>query len=986
VLTVALLGPLRVTLGGNEVPLKAPQQRALLACLALERGFAATTEHLVDALWVDPPARAVNIVQQHVSGLRRALGAEWLVTVGKAYRLDLQAQCFDVSQFRHLLKRAEQARRHGDLPHAADLANEALDLDRGEPLADLPDVPFLEPARAGLKEAVLAARVFSVALANDLGRYSSALEHADVLATGHPLHEDPVVELMRALVGLGRQADALAAFERTRRRLDEELGVQPGPRLREAHLAVLQQDQKFAPVPETALDWGWLPDTVPNPPTELLGRTRELEEVEQTLRGPGVRLVTVLGTGGVGKTRLAIEVARRARGRPVAFVPLDRLASPTQVLPAIAAALRVKESAESELVACVARAVGRTELLLVLDNVEHVIDAAPDVAQLISHTSSSFQVFVTSREALHIQGEYLLRLEPLSLNDGEGATQGGLAEPSMSPAEKLFRQRARQASPSTRLDDDQGAIRAICLQLDGLPLAIELAASRVALLPPAALLDRLEQDIDSLATGPRDSPRRQHSLRACLEWSVSLLAEDERRLLACLSVFTGGAAFAAAEAVSRATLAEELRTRPVLDVITSLVDKSLITVSAGPAGPRLGMLQTIRAYAADLLAPADRSAALRAHALYFHDLLARDADLLPWPPRNVVEAAWWNSEVPNARVAMSTLGELGRFDLQAALCVALVRTFNMSGALSEATGHVVPLLERNDLSIPRRVDLLLSAALIALQQVDHAATERLLREASELLSQYPDPLQETYLHVGAAWLAFNSGDQETLLEALRQSDTASRRSQDAELIAVVGACQLLGGYAPAAIAAGERALITARQRDNQVLERMLLVNLSEAALAASASEDLARGLAWGTQGYQVSMLLGDVDSAAISSGNAGAAALLTGDDQSARRDLRRSLRLARRTGNVYVEVEDLLRLGAVEAVQGNAPRAATLFVLAEELNAQYALGVLEANRRIIETFLSGPALSELAAAVPGGMPLEWAVEYALEEDLSSTPV
>jgi len=545
----------------------------------------------------------------------------------------------------------------------------------------------------------LEARILAATLENDLGHHSAALELVEALAGDQPLDENVVAERMRALAGSGRQADALAVYEQFRVHLDDELGLEPGPALRAAQTAVLTQDQAFAAEP-TGLgtrDWAWLPDTVPNPPTAVLGREHDVGRTEATL-GVGTRLVTLLSTGGIGKTRLAIEVALRAqaRGRHVAYVALDRISRAEQVLPAIADTLRVKESSETDLVTQVGRALRAMPLLLVLDNFEHVVAAAPDLGRLVAAVGPGVQVLVTSREALRVHGEHLHRLDPLATSDPEARLEGaGKAEPGtmspLSPAEELFWQRAHAVNPTIRPNGDRPAVAALCRRLDGLPLAIELAAARVVLLSPTELLARLSHGPGVLSAGARDAPDRQRSLRACLQWSVGVLSTDERRLFACLSVFAGGAILADVEAVAGAVISS----CDVLPLTDSLVSKSLLTVTPGATGPRLQMLETIREYAAELLAAGDDQAQARvAQATHCHRVLAQRPNLLPWPPRNAAEADRLVETLPNVRVALATLAGTGQYELYSDLVVSIFSILQLRGALTEATSYVTPLLDR----------------------------------------------------------------------------------------------------------------------------------------------------------------------------------------------------------------------------------------------------------------------------------------------------
>jgi hypothetical protein len=367
-----------------------------------------------------------------------------------------------------------------------------------------------------------------------LGRHDGVIGELEALVAENPSRERLRGLLMLALYRAGRQAEALEAYQEARTALLDELGLEPGPDLRELEQAILRQDESLSrrPLPES---------NVPAPVSTLVGRERELEEICETLRNGQTRLLTLTGPGGAGKTRLAIEAANALVGDlpdGAFFVPLDAIRDPALLLPAIAHALAVRESAEQPLLDSLrARLAGR-RALVVLDNFEQLAESAPLLAQVLLATPG-MTFLVTSRAALRLSGEREFPVEPLGRSD----------------AVTLFVERAQAADPSFRLtDESKEAVEEICARLDDLPLALELAAARTKLLPPEAMLERLDERLELLSRGARDLPERHRALRNTIAWSYELLEPAEQRLFARLAVFAGGCTLESAVAVGDATL------------------------------------------------------------------------------------------------------------------------------------------------------------------------------------------------------------------------------------------------------------------------------------------------------------------------------------------------------------------------------------------------------------------------------------------------
>ncbi|MFC0861347.1 BTAD domain-containing putative transcriptional regulator [Sphaerimonospora cavernae] len=668
-----------------------PKVRALLTVLLLAGGRVVTTEQLIDGLYgAEPPAGAVNALQAQVSRLRRVLG-ELVVRHPAGYLLAVEPDDVDALRFEHLAAEGRRVLSAGDHAGAVECLRRALGLWRGPALACVADAPFATAQAARLEELRLSA-------AEDLAEARIALgEHYDLVAelwervAAHPLRERSAGQLMRALYAAGRQADALTVFENARRRLAEELGTVPSPELADIHLAVLRSDPSLSPASERR-----------RPPparlTSLIGRAGELERIAALLGES--RLVTLTGPGGSGKTRLVAEAAARHPGE-VWFVELAPLTDGADVPHAVLGALGLRDGplpapgglaparyaidhrAREPVARLVVALTGRPALL-VLDNCEHVIEAAARLADRLLAACPTLRVLATGREALGITGERLLPVPPLELPP-PGASP---ADPLAYPAVRLFAERAGAVRPGFRLDPEvtQDVLR-ICRALDGLPLAIELAAARARSLTTAEIAGRLDgvaqpAMFSLLSRGSRTAQPRHRTLRAVVEWSWDLLDEAERTMARRLTVFAGGATLEAAERVCGL---------PDTDgVLASLVEKSLVEASDG----RYRMLGTIRAFCAERLTEAGEDEPMRrAHVAYFLDLAAtaephlRRSEQLEWLDR-------LDSEHDNLHAALRRATEDGDIERALRLLSALTGFWVLRGRRGEAAALAGELLRR----------------------------------------------------------------------------------------------------------------------------------------------------------------------------------------------------------------------------------------------------------------------------------------------------
>ncbi|MET7328595.1 BTAD domain-containing putative transcriptional regulator [Nonomuraea sp. NPDC005650] len=562
---------------GSPVVVGEPKVRALLADLLAHGGGPVSADRLIDDLWGAAAGRnPVGTLQARVSQLRRSLGEPGLVVHGPAgYRL-ASHDC-DARRFRSLVERRSPDPRL----RAAEL-EQALALWRGPAYAEFADAEFAIPEAARLEETRLAALEEQAEVRLDLGE---PVDLGDLVAR-HPLRERLVAAHMKALYRGGRQSEALAAYGELRGRLGEELGLDPSPALADLHQAILRQDPGLTPGSALA------PATnLPAPLTDLIGREGELAEVRALLAAS--RLVTLTGPGGVGKTRLALAAAGGVPDFPDG-VWLAELAGAAEVAEAVAAVLGVRDDDAAPLASRLAGALAGKRVLLVLDNCEHLVEQAAELVSALLRAVPGLRVLATSQEPLGVTGERVRVVPPLP-------------EPE---AVRLFTARANVRPSET--------VATICRRLDGIPLALELAATRVRALGVRELADRLDDRFRLLSAGMRDAPARQRTLRAMIDWSWELLPEPERVVLRRLAVHADGCTLEAAEEVCAEPGVD------VLDAVARLVDRSLVV---RVAGPRYRLLESVTAYCVERLREAGEYDAIRERHARHYTALAERADL-----------------------------------------------------------------------------------------------------------------------------------------------------------------------------------------------------------------------------------------------------------------------------------------------------------------------------------------------------------------------
>lgn len=663
-----VLGPLEATSSdGARISLGGPKQRRLLALLLLHANHVVRRDHLIDSAWGDaPPPSVQESLDAYIYRLRRGLGHDRIARRDGGYLLQVAPGELDASDFEQLVDQASRAAKAGE--HSAAIAGfeQALDLYRGPAWSELDgdraaigEPHRLDELRVGATEALLEARLA-------LGAGEELVRELEQLRRENPLRERPLAALMIALYRAGRHTEALAEYHELRRALREELGLEPGESLRELEMAILRHDPSLLATPPEAPRHA--PGRLPAPGTPFIGRTRELSEVTALIWDAGGRMVTLTGAGGTGKTRLALRAAQACaedyRGGAW-FVGFGDLTEPELIPAVICQALGIGEQPDLAPAQRLQRYLRDRELLMVVDNLEHLTDGVEVLGDLLA-ACPGLKILATSREPLHLVGEQQYDVPVLDPGD----------------AIELFISRVRAIAPNLAVDRDGAG--ALCECLDWLPLAIELAAARTKVLSTTEMIDRLESRLPVLASGPRNAPQRQRTLRATIDWSYNLLSDEERVLLARLSVFAGGCTLQAAEVVCGAEL----------DLLAALVDRSLIRIDSG----RYRMLRTLSEYALEKLAlSGEEDRVRRSHArwcvelLHLHRMDECLPDVEPQTPRGMVAV----EERENFRAALEWAERSGEFETVARLVAPLAMSWIVQGRLTEAERWLRVVRERS---------------------------------------------------------------------------------------------------------------------------------------------------------------------------------------------------------------------------------------------------------------------------------------------------
>jgi predicted ATPase/DNA-binding SARP family transcriptional activator len=700
---IRLLGPFEALDGGRPANVSGGKRRGLLALLALRRGRVVGVDSLIDALWGDDlPAAPRNAVQHHVARLRAALGQEAIVASPDGYALTDAA--VDALRFEELVGQTHSALRAGDAGAAAEAVSSALALWRGSALQGLTETAWFSAEARRLESLRVDAleEQFEAALA--LGEHREIVAALRTALDENPFRERLWGQLMLALYRSGRQPDALEAFHEARRVLSEELALEPGPDLRRLQEAILAHDPAIAPVAVAPRRRG----NLPAPSTSFVGRERDVAQVVELLREH--RLVTLTGPPGVGKSRLAVEAARSFEAEAGAWrVDLARAGGPDDVARLVAAAVDARGA--DPLARAIAR-LGDGNAVLLLDACEPVVSEAARVAATVLAECPDVRVLATSREVLHAPGEVRFAVEPLALPPAD-------APDIDSAAVQLFVDRGRAARPRFELTPDAAeTVAEICRLVDGLPLAIELAAARLNALGLAELLLVVERRLALLRDRPAADAGRA-ALGTLVEWSYDLLHEDEKSLLHKVAVHRGGASLPSLVAVAASRGLDEATVTYLLGV---LVDKSILSVSFPAEGARYDVLDTVRDYALERLADTGRLATARqAHAEYFATLADAARDELRGPDW---QASLRGLELEHDNLwAALTYARDERDSGIAARLASLAWYFTLAERVTEGRRFLQLALAEGSEDVPldRRLELLAFFCYLATEELDFAA-------------------------------------------------------------------------------------------------------------------------------------------------------------------------------------------------------------------------------------------------------------------------
>ena len=966
----AVLGPLEVRTASGAVPIRRGLPRTLLIALLLRPGQTVSSDVLVELLWREDevPRNPANALQTQISYLRKTLatgepaGATLLETRAGGYALVTDRANVDAHRFESTIKHfapIDSLRSSEALSTALHEVDAALDLWRGDPLEDVADADFARGEITRLNELQWVATERRVDLLLRLGRHAEASGILAELVRRLPLRERFHEQLVLALYRSGRQAEALRAFEDARKTLAEELGLDPGPDLRALERAVLQQDRaldwvaptsEHAAPPQVAVDSPSAPSEsastrgrLPAPVSGLIGRDSELTRLAELLGGH--RALTLTGPAGAGKTRLALALAARDSERVwyVDFSPID---DPALVGATCATATGVTLAPGDDPAQVIADTLAAQRGLLVLDTCEHVLTAAGQLASRVLRAAPHVRVLATSRRALGLTGEFAWPVPPLALPPTDAVNVTDIVSHA---SVRLFVERAQAVRPDIEIDDRSAAdIAAICLALDGLPLAIELAAARTDLLSPAAIRSRLTDRFDLLVDGGVDAAERQQTLRAAIDWSYELLTSEQRVFFARLGVFAGGFDLDAALTVAGAGL-----TKP-LELLSSLVKQSMITRAGAD---RYRLLDTLRAYALGVLADLDADDTRGRHASYFTELAERGelairgAEQMEWLDR-------FRSDVNNFRAALEwslLTGEVGRAARQAG---ALAWFWTLDGMLTEAIDHLERLAGLDDLPAAVRSKCMWGYALLAasLGQLETARDAGYL--AAELGRKSDDAASTAYGLNAAALAEWALGHLDRSLDAHHEAIHLLTTVDDQWGLAVCKvllARTLFDRHDPAAsVVADEGAEHARRCGDLHVLG----IALTQIAQISLADGDVARAVTAATEALELQEHIGYTEGTVSALHVLGHAHRASGNAEVARNLHLRGLTLASRIGHAAAMCEAIEDLARTEASENPALALTLLCAARAERDARN----LPLRQRDAEE------LTELETSLPSSVP------------------
>jgi predicted ATPase/DNA-binding SARP family transcriptional activator len=921
-----LLGPLEVAAGGRIADLGPPRQRAVLAMLALAAPAVVSSDRLVDGLWgEEPPSNPLGALQVYIHGVRKALREvselELVERVSPGYRLSATADETDIGRFTALQRRARDQRLDNELAAAAATLEEALALWRGPALADVRGAPFATPEAVRLDELRLLAREDSYDLRLALGQHAALVADLDKAVLEHPMRERFWGQLMTALYRCDRQAEALATYARAREQLADELGIDPGQALQQLELAILRQDPALAaphappssspPVAadeaRVALATAQLPSVAPREParipptsTPTFGRHALVTRIRTLLSDRQIRSLTLTGPGGSGKSRLAIVAAAAVAddlGDRVVYLTATERTDAAQLAREVTLAVTGTDDEA---------ALGSLDVhtLVVLDNLESIADGDRLVRDLVERTSR-LTVLATSRLPLHLRAEHDLPVPPLEVPP-EGASADEIAA---APAVEMFVDRATAVAPDFRLADHADDVAELCRFLDGLPLAIELAAAHTQLLAPAQIRTALDGDLGLLTAHSSDISERQQTLAATIEWSYDRLAPAARTVADRLALFERGFTVEAVEAVC-----EDVP--DVLGALAQIVEARLIRPVAARVELRFVVLGTVRAYARSRLQEQDdletRKAALADHLLTRARAWARELD----GPGGAAVVGRYDDTAADLDAVLDWSSRTGRTDLAVDLATTTTDLCIASGRLVNGLRRIQQLLGLSGLSSGQQADLHLAAGKLAyhLTQWDLAAEE--LRAVLARPDIDSATATAARCHLGAALVVTGEAEEGAALasDALKEAERLDSYPITAIALSVLAIARAIAGDAEGERSFHERRLTVVSERGDLARLADTLNTLAEIALD-DADAATARTYASESVVIAGSALPLEARDATITLARA---ACVDGDFETAAAHLRTALTLADRTGQ-SLALAQCLRVGGCLGVLNKDP-------------------------------------------------------------------
>ncbi len=966
---------------------------ALVKMLALAPGHRMHREQAMDLLWPSSGRRAAAGSLRSVLYATRkvfdpAAGARYLASEGESLALCPGGDLWvDVEAFEAAVASARRLR------HPA-AYRAALGLYSGELLPDDRYEDWVENRSRELRGAFLSALIELSVLYEERGDYGRGIDTLQKFLSVEPAGEEAHARLMRLHAHSGRRQEALAQYQRLSTVLSERFGTEPDAatrRLRDEIAAGVVKPLVPSPADTPQEEVSELGGhNLPEPKTSLVGRERERREVEGTLSA--TRLLTLTGTGGSGKTRLALEVARDLAGSyadGVWLVELAPLSEPELVVQEVAGTLGMQEQPGRLPLENLLEALGDKEMLLLMDNCEHLLGAVARLARAVLDSCPRVRLLATSRKRLGVAGELILLVPALSV-PGAGETPT-VEELEAYEAARLFADRASKAHPGFRLTPENArAVARVCAGLEGMPLAIELAAARVGMLSAGQISERLGRSLDLLSRGGRTADRRHRTLRAALDWDYRLLSGDEQALFGRLSVFAGGFTLEAAESVGATGGIEEKR---VLELLTTLVEKSLVVAEESwERGARHRLLEPVRQYALEKLAEGGEDEDIRQrHARHFLTM-AEEAELELKGPRQADWLDLLEAERDNFRTALSW--SLGReWDLGPRMAGALSLFWYTRGYLSEGRTYLEAAASSDAAGATVRARVLAGLGWIAEPQGDYERARAAYEESLGLYRRSDDKRGVANALGDLGSLALDRGDYEQATSLLEESLALHRKLGRREDI--IGILDSLGVLASArgdperSMSYFREALVLSQGAGNV---RRTAVSLGNLGITTLVHGDPEQATVLLDESLALFRGIGDNSNIAISLMDSALAALARGDHDQVLALCEESLGLLRKAGDIQ-HIADCLEIMAGGAGgRGAVRKAARLWGAAETLREEMGVPLQSENRKVLDPWIAavrsglGEAAWQAALAEGRAMVPEQAIEYSLSAETPPPPV